>query len=93
MEIFLGFLAGWVSTLTGVALGGWFVYRTKRESYDPLIGPQPKGEVFNLDPDEFKFPEFKSSAGLPKATAENHDRFADQFAEDLVKGAGHGNKN
>lgn len=87
METFLAFLAGWIATLSGVALGGWFVYRTKRESYDPLIGPQPKGEVFNLGEDDFKFPDIKSSARLPKATEENHSRFVDQFADDLVKGA------
>jgi hypothetical protein len=49
METILTFLAGWLSTLSGVALGGWLVYRTKRESYDPLVGPQPKGEAFNLE--------------------------------------------
>lgn len=81
------FLAGWLSTLSGVALGGWLVFRTKRESYDPLIGPTPKGEVFNMGEDDFKFPDVKTSASLPKSVQENHNKFVEQFADDLANNA------
>ena len=84
--VFLFSLFGWLATLSGVALGGWLVFRTKRESYDPLIGSAPKGEAFNLD-DAFDYENVKSSASLPKSVVKNHDKFVEQFAENLADNA------
>ncbi len=47
--ITLGCIAfGWVSALSGVALGGYLVFKTKREPYENLWAGSPKGEAVNL---------------------------------------------
>ena len=83
MDSLLTFMAGWLSTLSGVALGGWLVYRTKRDSYDSLFSRDNKGASFNLD-DDFSTEE-PVNPDLPKATAAANGDFMNQFAEKLAK--------
>jgi hypothetical protein len=85
METTLTFLAGWVSTLSGVALGGWLVYRTKRDPYDPLFSRGGVGSSFNIDDDLDNAEQTTANPDLPKATAKANDSFMDQFAEKLAK--------
>ncbi len=80
METILTFLAGWLSTLSGVALGGWLVYRTKRDPYDPLFSSSGKGAAFNIDDDLGR-----DEPETPKATAKANKDFMAQFTEDLTK--------
>ena len=83
METILIFLAGWLSTLSGVALGGFLVYRTKRDPYDQLFSRDSKGSSFNIDDD---FEQIKpENQELPKATAAANSNFINQFAEKLAK--------
>lgn len=42
------YILGCVSSLAGVALGGWFVYRTKREPYESMFS-KPEGDAYNID--------------------------------------------
>jgi hypothetical protein len=78
------FLAGWLSTLSGVALGGWLVYRTKRDPYDPLFpSGSNTGSSFNID-DDLSQVEEESIPGMPKVTAKANTAFVQQFAEELA---------
>jgi len=83
METILTFIAGWLSTLSGVALGGFLVYRTKRDPYDQLFSRDSKGSSFNID-DDFEQVE-PQNPDLPKATAAANSNFINQFAEKLAK--------
>lgn len=81
------FLAGWLSALSGVALGGWLVYRTKRDSYEPFFtAGRNAGEAFNIEDDFGQVPD--KNVELPKATEMANDAFVKQFAEDLAGKAG-----
>lgn len=79
------FLAGWLTTLSGVALGGWLVYRTKRDAYEPLWGGQGKGDSFNVD-DGLDHDEDVVGTKLPKSTTMANEAFINQFAETVAKG-------
>jgi hypothetical protein len=85
MEQLLAFILSWVSTLSGVALGGFLVYRTKRDSYEPFWGSprQSEPESYNVSdlPDE---PLPTSSAHIPKPVQVANDAFLQQFAEGLA---------
>jgi len=84
METLYTFLAGWLSTLSGVALGGWLVYRTKRDPYDSLFSANDNnGEVFNLDDDLAQ--DIPMQQDIPEPTAKAHNAFMDQFVEGLGK--------
>jgi hypothetical protein len=83
METIFTFIAGWLSTLSGVALGGFLVYRTKRDPYDPMFSGGDKGGAFNIDDDlgqdEPVTPEMSQTA------AKANKDFMNQFTEDLTK--------
>ncbi len=67
----------WIATLSGVIIGGFLVYRTKRDPYDPLFPASQKGESFNIDDD--------LSTGqdiIPKETMEANLKFQQQFDVD-----------
>jgi len=83
METILIFMAGWISTLSGVALGGWLVYRTKRDPYDPLFSRGSKGVSFNIGDDLDQ--EEQSNVDLPQPVASANGAFMTQFAERLAK--------
>lgn len=88
MDVFIAFALSWICTVSGVALGGFLVFRTKRESYEGLVQvKQPSGDAFNLD-DGLGFSEpLKSSAELPKPIATANDAFVQQFAETVASRA------
>jgi hypothetical protein len=84
IEMLIAFMLAWVCTITGVALGGFLVYRTKREHYEPFMTVgQPKGDSFNID-DGFSDEPIRSTAEIPRAVSEANDLFTQQFAESLA---------
>ena len=86
VELLTAFFLAWVSTLSGVALGGFLVFRTKRDTHEALFQTKPpQGEAFNID-DGFGDEPVKSTAEIPKTVQEHHDRFVEQFAETLAEG-------
>ena len=87
MELILAFILSWVSTISGVALGGFLVFRTKRDSYDGLFSSAPQGSSFNLEDDIGQAGAFESSAKIPKPVEVRNDLFVDQFADVLAKKA------
>jgi len=85
METIFIFLAGWLSTLSGVALGGWLVFRTKRDTFEPLFRTgADKGDSFNID-DDFNIVE-EAPAVLHPGTEKANENFIKQFSEKLAKG-------
>jgi hypothetical protein len=89
IEMILSFILAWVCTITGVALGGFLVFRTKREGYDSMFQfKQPQGESFNVEDDlGFNQDETKSTVDFPDSFRKHQDRFVDQFAESLAEKA------
>lgn len=76
---YLNFILGWLATLSGVAVGGWLVYRTKRDPYDPLFPSNQKGDSFNLDDD---LSTGQDNPVLPKEIMERNRKFQEQFDVD-----------
>ena len=89
MDMIWAFVLAWVSTLSGVALGGFLVFRTKREGYDPLFrATAPEGEAFHI-PDAMAMDDPPSTTvEFPREFQEAQDRFAEQFAQTLAEKAG-----
>lgn len=75
MEIIFAVFVGAVIALSGVFLGGWFVFRTKREA-EPLIMSN-RGNSFSLDEPEFEAPP------PPEPVKEAMDGFVNHFAASL----------
>ncbi len=69
----------WIATLSGVALGGWLVYRTKRDPYDPLFPSNQKGESFNLDDG---LGTGQDVPVIPKDILDANQKFQEQFDVD-----------
>jgi len=92
MELMLAYILAWLCTLSGVALGGFLVFRTKREGYDSLFRAKPpEGQAFNLeDDDDYSFDSVAAAGntGIPSALDETNSRFMEQFAESLANKAG-----
>jgi hypothetical protein len=86
ITIITAFILGATSVLSGVALGGFLVYRTKREAGEPLFMKSEPGEAFNLD-DGVVFNTPPATAGLPlsKAAQDASERFVEQFVKGLEK--------
>jgi hypothetical protein len=89
MGLILVLLFSWLATLSGVALGGFLVYRTKRDSFDPLFSKPEKGEAFNIV-DPFNMQDVPSATRIPPETREANDRFLDQFADEVADRAAGG---
>lgn len=94
LEMILAFILAWICTLSGVALGGFLVFRTKREGYDPLFQANPPtGESFHLDDLGLDAEAPATKTELPKAMQDAQARFsqqfsgADMFAESLAEKA------
>jgi len=86
MEMILAFLLSWLCTLSGVALGGFLVFRTKRDTYEPLFrAKQPKGEAFNIEDDQLFPQDEPSAAEIPQPVQAHNDAFMQQFAETLAE--------
>ncbi len=88
-EMLIAFILAWICTLSGVALGGFLVFRTKREGYDSLFQvKQPEGKAFNIE-DGLDFGEPPASkVAFPREVQEAQDRFMEQFAQSLADKAG-----
>ena len=85
IEMIIAFVLSWLCTITGVALGGYLVYRTKRESYEGFMNvADPKGESFNIA-DDFADEPAKSKAEIPRPVTVANDRFTEQFAASLAE--------
>lgn len=82
-HLLIAFSMGGILTLMSVALGGFLVFRTRRDSHEPLFGiSSPKAEAFVLDPmDETETKEDNEDIvpGLLK-------KRTDAFLEQLKKG-------
>lgn len=89
MDMILAFILAWICTLSGVALGGFLVFRTKREGYDNLFQVKPpEGDAFHLDDLGFDDPPPASKSEFPTEIRQQQDRFMEQFAETLAQKAG-----
>lgn len=75
------FCLGAIFALSGVALGGWLVYRTKRDSYDPLFSRSKTGEAFNIN-DDLNTGE-EGPVDLPEPTKGASDAFIKQFEKKM----------
>ena len=81
IDMVIAFILAWLSSISGVALGGYLVFKTKREHYESLWSPGGQsGESFNIDDGLDEAPGFSSSATIPEAVEKENDRFVDQFA-------------
>jgi len=88
-DMIIAFILSWLCALSGVALGGFLVFRTKREGYDHMFQAREQpGESFNLE-DEFDFnmDQPKSKVEFPEEFQKSQDRFVNQFAESLAEKA------
>ena len=85
MDIFIAFILSWVSTVSGVMLGGYLVFKTKRESYESVFSPgEAKGASFNIEDEFGSMENLASSAEIPKPVGQANNVFMDQFAENLA---------
>ena len=84
--IITAFVLGAISVLTGVALGGFLVFRTKREG-EPLFIKTEPGESFNLENDDISPFVAPKVNGFPvsKPTEDASERFVEAFAKGLDK--------
>ncbi len=80
------FCLGALFAMGGVVLGGWLVYRTKRDHYEPMFSKAGKGDSFNID-DDFTITE-DAPAKLHPITEKANDKFVKQFASDLADKVG-----
>ena len=75
---------GVIFTLAAVGLGGFLVWKTKRDSGDRLFGREPKGDAFNIDePWEKDFPK-PEAIETPAETAAAALRFRKQMEDEEV---------
>jgi hypothetical protein len=77
-------LLSWAATISGVLLGGFLVYRTKRDPYDSMFSRADNtGASFNIDDDMDQGDSVEQE--VPKATESANNAFIGQFAEALGK--------
>lgn len=85
MDVIIAFVMAWICTLSGVALGGFLVFKTKREHYEGLFTGEQKGDSFNVLDDYSDFSgEARSSAKIPPEVEAANNAFVDQFANNLA---------
>lgn len=92
--ILIFFAVGTLFPLFGVALGGYLVFRTKKEAHESLFpGREKPGEAFNIEEEwEKEMPEAVKTE-IPEVVAKAAARFRKQVpvpkvAEDLGKEEG-----
>jgi hypothetical protein len=78
-------LVGWMTTLSGVIVGGYIGYRSKHGGYEPFIKPKsPPDEPFNLTDDLDKvFQPDEDGPEPPEILSRMNERFRSQAAKDL----------
>jgi len=70
---------GALSVLLGVALGGWLVFRTRRDSNESLFQlKETKGQAFNIEEDWEK--ELPEESETPSNVAQAASKFRTQLA-------------
>ena len=81
--ILIFFIFGSLCPLLGVALGAYFVFRTKREPHESLFpGREKPGEVFNIEEEwEKEIPEATEQV-IPDVIKRAGDKFRSQLATD-----------
>lgn len=73
-----------VFMLSGVALGAYLVFHTKREPHERLFGGVPKGDVFSIDDLVGDEEEEEPAATSPPETIQKRaEEFVNQFADRL----------
>jgi len=84
--ILIFFIFGSLCPLLGVALGAWFVFRTKREPYEAFLpGKEKAGQAFNLAEEwEKEMPE-ATETEIPDVTKRAAERFRGQLATETPK--------
>lgn len=87
METALFFVAGWLSALSGVMVGAYAVFKTRRDPGESFFGGGGKGDAFNLD-DDFSIDDVSAKTTLPKSTEKANDSFINQFAKNLAEKVG-----
>lgn len=77
---------GVLFTLGAVALGGFLVFKTRRDPEDRLFGREPKGEAFNVEEpwEAGKGSPEAEETETPPATAAAALNFREQLADDKV---------
>ena len=75
---------GWFATVSGVILGGFLVFRTKRDSHEPFFPSKVSGEAFVMDED-FGGNEEPSTSPVSDTIDRVNKRFVDQFANNIGK--------
>jgi hypothetical protein len=86
IDMVIAFILAWISSISGVALGGYLVFKTKREHYESLWSPGGQmGESFNIDDDLSDVPQHASAATIPEPVERANDLFMDQFAEKIAE--------
>ena len=91
MQIFWQLLAavatGWLIAMGSVALGGFLVYRTKREDGTVFMPKQEDhSEAFNLGEEDYAMFDTETEEEPDILSAKN-ERFAEQMAQQLAERA------
>jgi len=84
-HVLLCFTAGAFFSLSGVFLGAFMVYRTKRDPYDSFVRfREPKGQAFNLD-DGMDMPA-EEPPPLPDIVKKMNEKFNSQIGGEANAG-------
>jgi len=89
IDMITAFVLAWLCTLSGVALGGFLVFRTKRDQEPLFRSPPAEGDGFNVLDGETEMVDREiptSRAHIPKPVQDANDLFVQQFAERLAGG-------
>ena len=70
-----------VLILLSVTLGGWLVFKTKREPHETLVGGAPKGDIFSIDDSEEDIED--GITDIPDAITAKANAFFDQTGGDI----------
>ncbi len=86
-HLLIAFGMGGLLTIMSVALGGFLVFRTRRDSHEPLFSMNsPKAESFVLDPMDDTITGEDNKDIVPDLLKKQTDRFLDQLKREKVNG-------
>lgn len=82
-HILIAFAMGGVMTLMAVGLGGFLVFRTRRDSHESLFAlKSPKGDAFVVDPIAETFGDEEPKDAVPDILRKQTDRFMEQLKKE-----------